>query len=207
MRRLLHLLGNIPEDEFLLSLYSSRKSLCNPYFKRLLIPSYRLPRWLSGKGPNGQCWKDRRYRLDSWVGKIPWSRKWEPTLVLLSTWTEEPGRLQSIRSQRVRHDLVTEHTHTHTHTHTVSYTIFCYSEKGRKFLYKHILDRLQRYLWKFYCLTTLGCSSESRMRFPLDSPWILFLFSHCSGWKSSLHDQELHLPPENCESLLSSFAQ
>ena len=24
-------------------------------------------------------------------------------------WTEEPGRLQSMRSQRVRHDLATEH--------------------------------------------------------------------------------------------------
>ena len=26
-------------------------------------------------------------------------------------WTEEPGRLQFMGSQRVRHDLVTEHTH------------------------------------------------------------------------------------------------
>ena len=47
-------------------------------------------------------------------------------------WTEEPGRLQSVGSQRVRHNLETEqqqqqtqktkqcaymHTHTHTHTH------------------------------------------------------------------------------------------
>ena len=32
-------------------------------------------------------------------------------------WTEEPGRLQSMGSQRVGHDLVTD-THTHTHTHT-----------------------------------------------------------------------------------------
>ena len=30
-------------------------------------------------------------------------------------WTEEPGRLQSMGSQRVRHDLATEHrAHTHT---------------------------------------------------------------------------------------------
>ena len=27
-------------------------------------------------------------------------------------WTEKPGRLQSMGSQRVGHDLVTEHTHT-----------------------------------------------------------------------------------------------
>ena len=32
--------------------------------------------------------------------------------------TEEPGRLQSMESQRTRHDLATKHTHTHTHTHT-----------------------------------------------------------------------------------------
>ena len=31
-------------------------------------------------------------------------------------WTEEPGRLQSIGSQRVGPDWATEHTHTHTHT-------------------------------------------------------------------------------------------
>ena len=38
-------------------------------------------------------------------------------------WTEEPGRLQSIGFQRVRHDwrdstCACVHTHTHTHTHT-----------------------------------------------------------------------------------------
>ena len=36
-------------------------------------------------------------------------------------WTEEPGGLQSMGLQRVRHDWVTKHTHTHkqhTHTHT-----------------------------------------------------------------------------------------
>ena len=32
--------------------------------------------------------------------------------------TGKPGVLQFMGSQRVRHDLVTEHTHTHTHTHT-----------------------------------------------------------------------------------------
>ena len=30
-------------------------------------------------------------------------------------WTEEPGELQSIYSQRVKHDWVTEHTQKHTH--------------------------------------------------------------------------------------------
>ena len=42
-----------------------------------------------------------------WVGKIPWRRAWQPTPVFLpgeSPWTEESGRLQSIRSHRVRHN-------------------------------------------------------------------------------------------------------
>ena len=40
----------------------------------------------------------KRYGFDSWVGKIPWRRTWQPTPVSLpreSPWTEEPGRLQS----------------------------------------------------------------------------------------------------------------
>ena len=32
------------------------------------------------------------------------------------SWTEEPGELQSMGLQRVRHDQA--HTHTHTHTHS-----------------------------------------------------------------------------------------
>ena len=39
--------------------------------------------------------------------RFPWRRKWQPTPVFLpreSPWTEEPGGLQSIGSQRVGHD-------------------------------------------------------------------------------------------------------
>ena len=38
-------------------------------------------------------------RVRSWVGKIPWRRKWQPIPVFLpgeSAWTEEPGGLQFI---------------------------------------------------------------------------------------------------------------
>jgi len=41
-------------------------------------------------------------------------------LAWVKPWTEEPGRKQSMESQRVRHDRATNtHTHTHTHTHTI----------------------------------------------------------------------------------------
>ena len=40
-------------------------------------------------------------------GRSPWRREWLPIAVLLpgeSPWTEEPGGLQSMGSQRVGHD-------------------------------------------------------------------------------------------------------
>ena len=42
-----------------------------------------------------------------WVGTIPWRRAWQSTPVFMpgeSAWTEVPGRLQSMGSQRVGHD-------------------------------------------------------------------------------------------------------
>ena len=48
--------------------------------------------------------------FDPQVRKIPWRREWQPTPVFLPGefhGLEEPGRLQSTGSQRVRHDWVT----------------------------------------------------------------------------------------------------
>ena len=45
--------------------------------------------------------------FDPWIGKILWRRAWQSTPVLLPgepPWTEEPGQLQSMGPQRVRHD-------------------------------------------------------------------------------------------------------
>ena len=45
------------------------------------------------------------------VRKIPWRRKWQPTPVFLPgkfPWTEEPCGLQSMGSQRIRHDSATK---------------------------------------------------------------------------------------------------
>ena len=52
--------------------------------------------------------------FNPWFGKILWRRAWQCTPVFLlgeSPWTEEPGGLQSMGSQRVRHDWVTRHIH------------------------------------------------------------------------------------------------
>ena len=44
--------------------------------------------------------------FDPWVGKIPWSKKWQHTQVFLpgEFHGQEPGGLQSLGSQRVGHD-------------------------------------------------------------------------------------------------------
>ena len=60
------------------------------------------------------CLQCRRPGSDPWVGKIPQRRAWQPSPVFLpgeSLWTEEPGRLQSMGSQRVGHDWVSTAQH------------------------------------------------------------------------------------------------
>ena len=48
-----------------------------------------LPWWLSGKESACKC---RRCRFNPWVRKIPWKRRWQPTLVFL------PGKSHGQRS-------------------------------------------------------------------------------------------------------------
>ena len=87
---------------------------CKLVMSNLLVLYIFFEEWCLGcsvvkKKSACQC---RRCRFNPWVRKIPWSRQWQPTLVFLpgeSPWTEEPGRLQSVGSQRVRHDWVTKH--------------------------------------------------------------------------------------------------
>ena len=51
-----------------------------------------FPGGASGKEPACQCRRHKRHGLDPWVGKIPWRKKWQPTLVLL------PGEFRGQRS-------------------------------------------------------------------------------------------------------------
>ena len=75
---------------------------CSPIHK------YNVFSALMGLGARGkesacQC---RSRGFDPWVRKIPWRRKWHHSSILAwrIPWTEEPGRLQSTGSHRVRHD-------------------------------------------------------------------------------------------------------
>ena len=70
------------------------------------IIAFGLPRWLSDKEFACQC---RRHEFDPWLGKIVWSKEWQPTSVFL------PGKSPGQRSlagycpwgrKRVKHNLV-----------------------------------------------------------------------------------------------------
>ena len=58
-------------------------------------------------------------RDDPWVGKIPWRRKMATYSSIVAwevPWTEEPGRLQSMKSPGVGHDWAAKQARTHMQT-------------------------------------------------------------------------------------------
>ena len=66
-----------------------------------------LPADSSGKEPACRCKRRKKHGFTHWVGKIPLEEGMATHSSIL-TWripgTEEPGRLQSMGLQRVRHD-------------------------------------------------------------------------------------------------------
>ena len=51
-----------------------------------------LPRWCAGKESACQCRRHKRHEFDTWIGKVPWSRKWQPTPLFL------PGKFHGQKS-------------------------------------------------------------------------------------------------------------
>ena len=43
-----------------------------------------FPGGANGKEPTSQCRRHERHGFDSWVGKIPWRRAWQPTPVFFA---------------------------------------------------------------------------------------------------------------------------
>ena len=69
-----------------------------------------LPRWLIGKESACQC-RTQESRVQSLSAEDPLEKKMATHCSILAweiLWTEEPSRLQSMGSQRVRHNLVTK---------------------------------------------------------------------------------------------------
>ena len=68
--------------------------------------------------PACQYSRRRRHWFDPWIGKNPWRKAWQPTPIFVPVeflpWTEEPGRIRSIRVSKSRTQLKQLSMHTHT---------------------------------------------------------------------------------------------
>ena len=85
----------------LLAVQGTLKSLLQHYSSKACINSYKC-NGFSGWRISLQC---RRHGFSPWIGKNPWRRKWQSTPIFWKLpQTKEPGRLQSMDLQRVRHD-------------------------------------------------------------------------------------------------------
>ena len=58
---------------------SQRQSFGWEYLNRF-IALVGFPGGTSGKQHAYQCRRHKRHGFNPWVGKIPWRRKWQPTL-------------------------------------------------------------------------------------------------------------------------------
>ena len=95
---------------------------CLYFFSQLLITyfikQWGFPEWHNSKQFTYQCRRCKRCRLDTWVGKITWSRKWQPNPVFLAGESREQRSLVGYSPWGCKESDMTEYTHTHTHTHT-----------------------------------------------------------------------------------------
>ena len=116
---------------------------------------YGLPRWLSGKESACQCRRCKR-----WVWSLGQEDPLEEGMATQSSilawripWTEEPGRLQSIGLQRVKH--YCKQLNIHTCNILFSLRLLLMKEKGNGNLHlQNFKTRLfKRYSWYLqYCL-------------------------------------------------------
>ena len=85
-----------------------------------------LPRWLSGKESTCQHRRHKRPEFNLCVGKIPWRRKWQPTLVFL------PGKSHRQRSLAVYSPWGHRESDTTEHTHTILYSLTAVSLTNKR---------------------------------------------------------------------------
>jgi len=82
-----------------------------------LTPRWGLPWWLSGKESTCQCKRHSRCRLDSWIRKIPWRRKWQPTPLFLPGKSQGQRRLEDYSPPGCKESGMTEQMSTPQRSH------------------------------------------------------------------------------------------
>ena len=102
-------------------------SLCFLFSCRILwfiisVTTYLYTVWCSGNESTCQSRRCRWHGFDPWVGKIPWSRKWQPMPLFLPGKFHGQRRLAGCSLWCCKELDITECTHTHTCTRTHPHT-------------------------------------------------------------------------------------
>ena len=84
--------------------------ITDSWMKWITRNNIRFPRWHSGEESACQCRGYKRCEFSSWVGKILWRRKWQPTIVFLPgkshrqrrfVYYSPPGCKESCRTEQL----------------------------------------------------------------------------------------------------------
>ena len=67
-----------------------------------------FPGGASGKEPACQCRRHKRHRFNPWVGKIPWRRAWQRSLVFLPEESHGQRSLASYSTEGCKESDTTE---------------------------------------------------------------------------------------------------
>ena len=123
------------------------------------------------------CLQCRRPRFHPWVRKIPWNRKW-PTPVFLpgeSPWIEGPGRLQSMQSQIVGQNWM---------TNTSTFSVRCWSLQDSLWSLRFVLSpqsKPQLFSWLVNSeLTWYRMLTQANQTYP--TPPQIETIALTSGW-------------------------
>ena len=109
-------------------------------------------------------------------------------------WTEEPGRLQSMRSQRIRHDWahmhLCVHAHVYTHVHAIIYTHTFVHKPRYKLVRGHSPQKQFPEIGKSQDLICFGiCYSHveiSLSKGKHKDSWVTEQTASCPSWISSV---------------------
>ena len=120
---------------------------------------YELPHWLSGKEITSNA-EDTRDAVVPWVENIPWSRKWQPSPILL------PVIIYGHRSVATVHGVAKSLRLAHAHTHTSLYL---------QHLFRKLIVSFCSVHWKCVCISRIWKSPLWNVFIKENSALISFL--------------------------------
>ena len=126
--------------------------------KTMAFPIRELPRWHSGKESTCQCRRHKRHGFNPWIGKISWSRKWQPTPVFLPGKFHGHWSLVGYSPQGSKELDMTDRMRACVCAHTQAHT--CFKIHFHRFLFCEYIP-LCPFQWKkLYCFYNLSISSK-----------------------------------------------